>query len=105
MTQAPTTGSDALNITGGVTGGTASLTPITFNNAGNVNVSNIGIVNGSSGSVAVVKTGSGLLTFSANNTYSGGTTVNGGASLPGSGRRAGQYGRRRQQRCNLRLGI
>jgi autotransporter-associated beta strand protein len=51
------------------------------------------ITNGSVGTVALVKTGSGVLTLTGANTYSGGTTINGGVlqvnNLAGSGTGSG----------------
>jgi fibronectin-binding autotransporter adhesin len=80
VTQVATTGSDALNITGGInmagTTGTSTGT-INFANVGAVNVSSTGITNGT-GSLSVAQTGTGTTTFSAANTYTGATTVSGG---------------------------
>jgi autotransporter-associated beta strand protein len=51
------------------------------------------IVNGSVGTTAVIKTGTGVLTLTGANTYSGGTTINGGVlqvnNLAGSGTGSG----------------
>jgi fibronectin-binding autotransporter adhesin len=91
VTQAPTTGSNALNITGGITVGNAALNTATFNNAGSVAVGTGAMQNGS-GTLAVVKTGSGLLTFTGPNTYSGATTISAGTLQVGDGGSNGSIG-------------
>ena len=80
VTQVATTGSNALNISGGITGGATALTKtVTFNNIGSVNVDTVGIVDGAGGGkVAVAKSNSGTVTLSAANTYTGATTVSAG---------------------------
>ncbi len=81
ITQVATTGSDALNITGGITAGTGATAAanINFANVGAVNVSGTAISNGlSTGGISVTQSGSGTTTFAANNTYTGTTSVSGG---------------------------
>jgi fibronectin-binding autotransporter adhesin len=82
ITQVATTGSDALNITGGITaaanGNSAGVGGnVNFANVGAVNVSTSGITNGT-GTISVTQSGTGTTTFSAANTYTGSTTVNAG---------------------------
>ncbi len=50
------------------------------------------LIDGSSGSLALVKTGSGMLTLSGVNSYSGGTTVNGGILQLGASGALGNTG-------------
>jgi fibronectin-binding autotransporter adhesin len=79
VTQVATTGSNALNITGGITATNGGN--INFANVGAVNVSTTGITNGSATAVSVTQTGTGTTRFSAASTYSGGTTVSAGALI------------------------
>ena len=69
VTQVATTGADALNITGQITGVGGSV--VNFNNVGAVNVS--GSINGAG--FAVTQMGSGTPTLSGSNSYSGATTI------------------------------
>ena len=88
ITQVATTGSNALDITGGITGGASAATKTAnFNNAGAVNVSTTAISDGAGGGkMAVTQSGAGTTTFSAANTYTGATTVSAGTLLvSGSG--------------------
>lgn len=73
-----TTGTNATNISGGISAA-AFGTTLTFDNAGLVNVGPTTGISDGSGSIAVVKNNSGILVFAAPNTYSGSTTINGGA--------------------------
>jgi len=78
ITQVATTGSNTLNITGGITA--VSLTgtqTVTFANVGAVSVNTTGITNGNS-TLAVLQSGAGTTTLAAANTYTGATTINGG---------------------------
>jgi autotransporter-associated beta strand protein len=71
---------DTLTLSGAtaVTNVTAAARFVTFQGAGNINVSGA-IVNGTDGgSLGVIKLGTGTLTFSGPNTYTGDTTVNQG---------------------------
>ncbi|CAN5720800.1 hypothetical protein BH09VER1_BH09VER1_34670 [soil metagenome] len=83
VTQVATTGTNALNISGGLTGGAnALLKTVRFDNVGTVNVSNTGISDGAGGGkVAVIKSNTGTTNFSAANTYTGTTTVSAGTLL------------------------
>ena len=78
VAQVATTGTDALNITGGITGVASSGTTssiINFANVGAVNVNTTAI---SGTGVSVVQSGAGTTTFASNNTYTGTTSVSGG---------------------------
>ena len=80
ITQVATTGTNALNITGGITGAAnASAKAINFNNVGRVIVSTVGISNGGAGAVSVVKNNVGVVSFNVANTYTGNTTITSGA--------------------------
>ncbi len=83
VTQVATTGTNALNITGGITGAAnANTKTVRFDNVGTVNVSNTGISDGAGGGkVAVVKANTGITNFTAVNTYTGTTTVSAGTLL------------------------
>jgi autotransporter-associated beta strand protein len=74
-------GTNGVAITGGITSGTADFKTLTFNNAGNVAVSTVGISDGAGGVVSIDKTNSGVLFLNAPNTYSGTTTIDGGGIL------------------------
>jgi fibronectin-binding autotransporter adhesin len=65
----------SLNLSGGLTAGTAGTKTITTS-SGVIN--STGVIGNGSGVVAFVHNGPGILRLSAANTYSGGTTVNGG---------------------------
>jgi fibronectin-binding autotransporter adhesin len=79
VTQVATTGTDALNLTGGIaaSGTPTGTSTVKFANVGAVNVTTTGISNGT-GTLAVAQTGPGTTTLAAANTYTGGTTVSGG---------------------------
>jgi fibronectin-binding autotransporter adhesin len=83
ITQAATTGANALNITGGIVGAAnANVKTVNFDNIGAVNVSAVGITDGAGGGrVAVTKTNTGVLTLAAANTYTGTTTISAGTLL------------------------
>ncbi len=85
VTQVATSGTDALNITGGITAASLLGTQtVTFANVGAVNVNTTGISNGNS-TLAVLQSGPGTTTLAATNTYTGGTSVSGGnLSVTGS---------------------
>ncbi len=88
LTQVATTGGNALNITGGITGAAnVNTKTVAFNNVGAVNVSTTAISDGAGGGkVAVTKGNSGTVTLSVANTYTGATTVSAGTLLvSGSG--------------------
>ncbi len=83
ITQVANTGTNSLNITGGISatdGGT-----INFANTGVVNVSTTAISNGGAPAVSVTQSGSGLTILSANNNYTGLTTVTNGTLQFGNG--------------------
>jgi len=77
VAQVATTGSNALSITGGITGGTSGSKTVTFTGPGAITVSSTGISDGS-GTMAVAVT-NGTISFATANTYSGGTIVSGGS--------------------------
>ena len=80
ITQVATTGTNALNITGGITGAAnASAKTINFSNVGAVNVSGVAISNGGAGVVSVAKNNTGAVSFNVANTYTGNTTITNGA--------------------------
>ncbi len=86
VTQVANTGSNALSITGGISGASTGTKTVNFANVGNVNVTTTGISDGTGGNIAVTQTGAGTTTFSAANSYTGGTTVSAGKlALSGSG--------------------
>ena len=74
------TGSGQVNLQGNV----SDLTSLTVNSS-NTSSQVAGVI---SGSTAIVKSGTGALTTSANNTYTGGTTVNAGTLFGGAASRA-----------------
>jgi autotransporter-associated beta strand protein len=82
ITQVANTGTNALNITGGITATNGGN--INFANVGNVNVSSV-ISNGGTAAVSVTQTGSGTTVLSGANTYTGLTTVSGGTLQLGNG--------------------
>jgi len=83
ISQVANTGGNGLIISGGITAGSGTPT-VTFAGPGNVNVTTVGIANGS-GTVAVSITG-GTVTNSAANTYTGNTVISAGTlALSGSG--------------------
>jgi autotransporter-associated beta strand protein len=80
FSQVANSGSNALNITGGMSSNNTATEVATFAGPGNIVVSNAPISDGSAGNVAVQVTG-GLLVLSGTNNYSGGTTVDGGTLI------------------------
>jgi autotransporter-associated beta strand protein len=78
ITQVATTGSDALNLTGGITTTTNNSGTVTFANVGAVNVSSNGINQAGTGIISVIQSGSGTTTLAATNSYTGATTINAG---------------------------
>ena len=76
VTQVATTGSNALNITGGIS---ATVT-VTFDNVGAVNVTGAPITGGG----VLIQNGSGITTIGMDNSYTGGTTINSGRLVGGS---------------------
>ena len=76
VSQVATTGTNALNITGGITSTNGGN--INFANVGAVNVSTTGITNGGATAVSVSQTGAGTTTMAATNTYTGATTLSAG---------------------------
>ena len=79
VSQAATSGSNALSITGGIGSTTAGTKTLTFAGPGAINVSTTAIAN-TTGTVAVSVSG-GTTTLSVASTYGGGTTVSGGTLL------------------------
>ncbi len=75
ITQAATTGTNALSLTGGITSG-GGLDLVTFSGPGNTTVGGGGISDGG-GTVGIVING-GTTSYTAANTYTGGTTINSG---------------------------
>ena len=79
VAQVATTGSNILNVTGGISTANAGAKTVTFTGPGAMHVSTVGISDGV-GSIAV-EVAAGTLTISAPSTYSGDTTVDAGATL------------------------
>ncbi len=77
ITQPTTLTTNALAITGGITGGTSGVETVTFAGPGAINVSGSPIADNGANTVAVNVT-AGVTNYLANNTYSGLTTVSGG---------------------------
>ncbi|MCE9544250.1 MAG: autotransporter-associated beta strand repeat-containing protein [Planctomycetia bacterium] len=77
VSQVATTGSNALQLSGGMSAGTAGTKTVTFAGPGTINVATTGISDGS-GAVAVHVTG-GTVKYSVANSYSGDTTISQGA--------------------------
>ncbi len=77
VTQVLTTGSNALDLAGGITGGSNGNQTVTFSGPGKINVSGIISDNGASNQVGIQLIG-GALTLSGSNTYGGGTVVDSG---------------------------
>jgi fibronectin-binding autotransporter adhesin len=75
--QLATTSTNTLTISGGITGGLAGVKIVTFDNIGAVIVSTVAISTGT-GTTAVVKQNSGILTMNFANTYTAGTTLTAG---------------------------
>lgn len=84
MSQVTTTGSNALNITGGITGAGAGLKTVAFTGPGSINVNTTSIGDGATGSVGVSVMG-GTVNFGLANLYSGGTTISGGTLRASNG--------------------
>ncbi len=81
VTQVATSGSNALNIIGGITGSAiVTAKTVTFNNVGAVKMTGTGISNGA-GTVSVTQAGPGVTTLATNNTYTGATSVNAGTLI------------------------
>jgi autotransporter-associated beta strand protein len=74
--QLATTGSNGLTLTGGITSGLAGSQTVTFDGPGRVAVNSV--IGGGSGTLAVSKTGAGLLILGGNNTYAGTTDISAG---------------------------
>ena len=91
ISQVPDAGSNALSITGGITGGTSGVQVVVFAGPGNINVNTSPIANSGLNTIAVYTTG-GTTTFGISNSYSGGTTLNGGTLTDSSGGVAGAFG-------------
>jgi len=77
ITQVATTGANTLTISGGITGGLAGAKTVTFNNVGAVAQTTTAISDGT-GTTAIDKQNTGVLTISVGNTHTGGTTVTAG---------------------------
>lgn len=77
VTQVATTSTNALSITGGMTGAQVTSKVITFNNAGAVTHSGVAIAAGT-GTTSLVKNNTGTLTLSIANGFVGGVTLNNG---------------------------
>jgi fibronectin-binding autotransporter adhesin len=78
ISQVATTGTNALQITGGITSTTNTAKTIIFAGPGAINVSGAAITNGSGGGTTAVTVTGGTTTFANTNTYTGNTAVNGG---------------------------
>jgi fibronectin-binding autotransporter adhesin len=79
ISQVATTGTNALQITGGIAGSTtAANKAVTFSGPGAINVSGAAIENGTGGGTMAVNVTGGTTTFSNANTYTGATTITGG---------------------------
>jgi fibronectin-binding autotransporter adhesin len=85
VTNVPTTGNNALSLTGGITNASSSARSLTFTGPGAVTVGIVGMSDGTgSGALSAIIAG-GTVTLSAANTHSGGTLVNAGTlNLSGS---------------------
>ena len=101
VSQVATTGANALSIIGGITGSTVASSgtqTVTFAGPGAINLSTVGITDGSGGGTtktAVVVSG-GTARFTTASTYTGGTSVAGGSlyvnNATGSGTGSGAVG-------------
>ncbi len=88
--QVATTGSNGLNLTGGITSGLAGSQTVTFDGPGRITVNSV--LGGGNGTISVSKDGAGLLILGGNNTYAGTTAVNAGTlRLTGSHTGGGAY--------------
>lgn len=76
--QVATTTGRTLTLSGGITTATAGAKTATFNNAGDVTVSTVGITQSGGGTIAVIKQGAGTLNLNVASTYTGGTTLTAG---------------------------
>lgn len=77
VTQVATTSTNVLTISGAINGGLAGSKTITFDNIGAVSKTTNAISN-TTGTTAVLKQNSGVLTMAVANTYTGGTTFSAG---------------------------
>ncbi|MES2708115.1 MAG: autotransporter-associated beta strand repeat-containing protein [Verrucomicrobiota bacterium] len=77
ISQAATTGTHALNITGGISSVAAGARNVEFTGPGRSTVSTVGISNGSAGTVSVTVS-NGTTDLDANSAYTGATAVTGG---------------------------
>jgi autotransporter-associated beta strand protein len=91
VSQITTTGSNALSITGGISGGASGPQTVSFVGPGNINVNTGAIADNALNTIAVINTG-GTTTFGSSNAYSGGTTVSGGTLADSSAGVAGAFG-------------
>jgi fibronectin-binding autotransporter adhesin len=64
-------------VSGNITSGAAGTQILTLAGTGNTSIG--GNIGGGTGTIALTKSGSGILTLTGSNTYAGGTTISGGA--------------------------
>jgi len=86
ISQVATTGANALQITGGISGeSTSANKTVTFAGPGAINVSGTAIADGAGGGTMAVNITGGNTTFSNANTYTGATTISAGTLRIGNG--------------------
>lgn len=83
LTQVATTGSNTLNINGGITGGLAGNKTITSDNVGMITVNTTAVSNGT-GTTLLRKINDGRLVMNVASTYTGGTTLDVGVLVVGN---------------------
>ncbi len=81
VAQVATSGGNALSLTGGLVSGNATAKTITFAGPGDIVVGTGAIADGAGGTLAVTKTGGGLLTVLGTHDYTGATLVEAGTLM------------------------
>jgi autotransporter-associated beta strand protein len=89
----PTDTTNVMTLSGGIANANPGAVDLVFDNSGLVNVQGVGISEASTGTLSLVKNGTGTLNLLAPNGYAGTTTINNGVvyfkspgAIPGSGR-------------------